>query len=119
MLKGYLKSKSNKTINQRRISAALKHVAPLHQQARNNNTARMLNLIPYRADYFGHKLHLDQNEKLVMYGVTHVIDVDRHSRFVVAAKCMAIKKSKVIYSEVYRLVLNFIFALFFLFKEMM
>ena len=96
--KGYIKSKNNKTISQRRISAALKHVARLHQQARNNNTARMLNPILYRADYFGHKLHLDQNEKLVMYGVTHVIAVDGHSRFVVAAKCMAIKNNKVIYS---------------------
>ena len=119
MLKGYIKSKNNKTISQRRISAVLKHVARLHQQAINNNTARMLNPIPYRADYFGHKLHLGQNEKLVLYGVTHVLAVDGYSRFVVAAKCMAIKNNKVIYSEVYRLVLNFIFALFFLFKELM
>ena len=29
-------------------------------------------LFPYTADYFGHKVHLDENEKLVMYGVTHV-----------------------------------------------
>ena len=119
MLKGYIKSKNNKTISQRRISAALKHVAPLHQQARNSNIARMLSPIPYRADYFGHKLHLDQTEKLVMHGVTHVITVDSHSRFVVATKCMAIKNNKVVYSEVYRLVLNFILALFSLFKELM
>ena len=65
---------------------ALKYDAPLHRQARNNNTARMLNPIPYRADHFGHKLHLDQNEKLVMYGGTHMIAVDGHSRSVVAAK---------------------------------
>ena len=67
MLKGYIKSKNNKTISQRRRSAALKHVDPLHQQARNNIIARMLNPIPYQAYYFGEKLYLDQNEKLVMY----------------------------------------------------
>ena len=50
MLKGYIKGKNNKTSSQRRISAALKHVAPLHQQARNNNTARMLIPISYGAD---------------------------------------------------------------------
>ena len=119
MLKGYIKSKNNKTISQRRISAVRKHVARLHQQARNSNTARIMNPIPYRAYCFGHKLHLDQNEKLVLYGVTHVIAVDGHSRFAVAAKCMAIKNNKVIYSEVYRSVLNFIFVLFFLFKELL
>ena len=27
------------------------------------------NIITYRADYFGRKLHMDQNEKLEMYGV--------------------------------------------------
>ena len=31
-----------------------------------------MNPIPYQADYFGHKLHIDQNEKCVMYGVTHI-----------------------------------------------
>ena len=33
---------------------------------------RLLNPIPYYAQYYGHKLHVDQNEKLVRYGVTHV-----------------------------------------------
>ena len=30
--------------------------------------ANNLNPIPYHAEYFGHKLHMDQNEKLNMFG---------------------------------------------------
>jgi len=40
------------------------------------STSLQTNPVPYHADYFGHKLHIDQNEKLVMYGVTHVTAVD-------------------------------------------
>ena len=29
--------------------------------------------------YFGHKLHIDQNEKLIMFGFTHFIAVDGYS----------------------------------------
>jgi len=39
-----------------------------------------VNPVPYRANYFGEKLHFDQNEKLVTYGVTHVLAVDGYSR---------------------------------------
>ena len=39
-----------------------------------------LNPLPYRAMYFGEKLHLDQNEKCVMFGVTHVVAIDGYSR---------------------------------------
>ena len=35
-------------------------------------TAKKINPIRYHVDYFGHKLHIDQNQKLVMYGVTNV-----------------------------------------------
>uniref|UniRef100_A0A1X7TBU0 Uncharacterized protein n=1 Tax=Amphimedon queenslandica TaxID=400682 RepID=A0A1X7TBU0_AMPQE len=33
---------------------------------------------------FGHKLHLDQKEKLVMFGVTHVLGVDGYSGLIVS-----------------------------------
>ena len=39
--------------------------------------------MPYRADYFSHKLHIKQNEKLEMYGVTYVTAIDGHSRMIV------------------------------------
>jgi len=61
---------------------------------------RAVNLIPYRADYFGHKLHIDQNEKLVMYGVTHVAAIDGHSRYILATSTMPIKNNIVIYDDI-------------------
>ncbi|CAG2216976.1 unnamed protein product [Mytilus edulis] len=50
---------------------------------KENDGARNLNPIPYRAEYFGHKLHCDQNEKLVMFGLTHVAAIDGYSGKVV------------------------------------
>ena len=40
----------------------------------------------------GHKLHIDQNEKLVMFGVTHIIAVDGYSKKIVANATMPVKK---------------------------
>ena len=37
------------------------------------------NTVPYQAAYSGHKLHMDQNEKLAMFGVTHVVAIDGFS----------------------------------------
>ena len=70
MMKVYLSQKHKVNISQRLVALALQVVAPIYHQGRQANTARMINPIPYRADYFGHKLHVDQNEKLLMYGVT-------------------------------------------------
>ncbi|RVE63435.1 hypothetical protein OJAV_G00136250 [Oryzias javanicus] len=50
----------------------------------------------------GHKLHLDQNEKLGMFGVTHVLAVDGYSSKIVAHATMPVKNNLVIYEEVYR-----------------
>lgn len=59
----------------------------------------------------GHKIHIDQNEKLVMFGVTHILAVDGYSSKVVAHTTMPVKNNLRIYEEVYRLVLlNFFLA---------
>lgn len=50
----------------------------------------------------GHKLHLDQNEKLGMFGVTHVLAVDGYSNKIVSNATMPIKNNLVIFEEVYR-----------------
>jgi len=100
-MKGYLDFQHNVKVSQRRVGQALHKVAPHYQTRRQTDTARLLNPIPYRADYFGHKLHIDQNEKLVMYGATHVIGIDGHSRFIVACKTMPIKNNKIIYEHIY------------------
>lgn len=99
---GFVKQNYGVAIGQSRISKALSTIAPRYHQRRKTNTAKLINPIPYRADYFGHKLHLDQNEKLKMYGVTHVAAIDGHSRFVVAGTTMPRKNNLKIYEEIYR-----------------
>ena len=66
------------------------------QRIRNQNS------VPYNAAYFGHKLHLDQNEKLVMFGVTHVIAVDGYSSKIVAFSSMPRKNNLTIYEDIVR-----------------
>ena len=56
----------------------------------------------YTARYFGHKLHLDQNEKLIHYGVTYVLARDGYSGKIVAGALMSIKNNSIIYEQVYR-----------------
>ena len=85
---GYVRKKYKVAIAEKRVGAALSMVSPWYTAQRR----RAVNPIPYRADYFGHKLHIDQNEKLVMCGVTHVAAIDGHSRFVVAATTMSFQK---------------------------
>ena len=102
IIKGYLSQKHKVKISQRRVALALQVVAPIYHQGRQANTARMINSIPYRTDYFGHKLHIDQNEKLVMYGVTHFVAIDGHSRFIPTGSTMPIKNNKTIYKRTFR-----------------
>ena len=70
--------------------------------------ARNLNPIPYHAEYMGHKLHMDQNEKLGMFGVTHVVAVDGNSSKIVANATMPVKNNLFIYEQVYRWVLHYL-----------
>jgi hypothetical protein len=62
-IKGKLEAKNIK-VHDKRVTSSLRRVAPEYHQQRKQNTARLFNPVPYKADYFGHKLHLDQNEKL-------------------------------------------------------
>ena len=85
-----------------RVGAALKTVSPDYAQSRRQGIATLLNPMPYRADNFGEKLHVDQNEKLAMFGVPHVVEVDAHefSRKVVGVT-MSVKNNVAIYEHLY------------------
>ena len=72
MVRGYLLSKGFR-ISERNISSALKVLDPISYEERRNNS---LDPIPYRPRYYGHKLHVDQTEKLVLFGVTSVMARD-------------------------------------------
>ncbi len=63
---------------------------------------RQVNPIPYTATYFGEKLHIDQNEKLIMYGVTHVCAIDGFSGKIVGFVSMAVKNNPIIYEKLYK-----------------
>ena len=63
-----------------RVGRSLQRVTPGPQVARMRRTRRHLNPPPYSACLFGDKVHFDQNEKLAMYGVTHIIAVNGFSR---------------------------------------
>ena len=85
-----------------RVGRVLAEVCSQHHTQRKTNTGKFLNLFPYHADYFGHKRHIDQNEKLVVYGVKHVLAIDCHSRFIAAFLTMPVKDDAIIYGGVYR-----------------
>ncbi|XP_056281865.1 uncharacterized protein LOC130201159 isoform X1 [Pseudoliparis swirei] len=80
-----------------RVGAVLRNIhPPYHKGARN------LNPLPYHAAYVGHKIHMDQNEKIVMFGVTHVLAIDRFSSKIVGQATMPVKNNLTIYNDVYR-----------------
>ena len=74
--------------------ASLRTVNPTYQHARRTATARQMNPIPYRADYFGHKLHIDQNEKMVVWSDTR--------GKIVGFITMPVKNNIEIYSHLFR-----------------
>ena len=52
------------------------------------------------ADYFRHKLQIDQNERFATYGDNHVATIDGHNRFVLATKTTFVKNKIIIYENV-------------------
>ena len=68
-----------------------------------------MNPVPYHASYFGQKLHVDQNEKLVMFGVTHICARDGYSGMVVAFASMSVKNNVEIYKHVFSYNNNIVF----------
>lgn len=90
-------------VGEKRVGQALSSVSPVYTQHRRNHSYRQLNPTPYYAEYFGHKLHLDQNEKLVHFGVTHVAASDGYSGKLLGIVSMPIKNGLIIFEDLYRL----------------
>ena len=101
MMTGYLLSKGER-FSENRVRLSLQRVGPESHERRRSDTIDKTNPIPYTAFYFGHKYHLDQNEKLIRYGVTRVMMVDGYSGFIVSYATMPIKNNLIIYEAVYR-----------------
>lgn len=101
MLKGYLLSKGVAT-SERQLKRILPVVSPQWHAARQKCSHERSNPRIYIANYFGHKLHVDQNEKLVHYGVTYVLARDGFSGKIVGTSIMSLKNNEVIYEDVLR-----------------
>ena len=91
-MQGLLRS-NDIEVSQARIATSLRRVAPVQYHARCVDIYRVLNPAPYRVSYYGEKLHLDQNEKIMMHDVTHVLAVDGYSRKVVGFITLPIKNA--------------------------
>ena len=89
-------------VSQARLAASLRRLAPLQYHARSIDIHRMLNPAPYRASHYGEKLHLDQNEKIAMFGVTHILAVDGYSRQIVGFITLSIKNAIAVYNLLLR-----------------
>ena len=90
-------------VSQRRISRALRAVAPMEHEARARDLLIRTNPVPYFAPYFGFKAHLDQNEKIGQdYGCTHVLMIDGCSTLIVGYTSIPIKNPILIYEYVFR-----------------
>ncbi|XP_030287100.1 uncharacterized protein LOC115590006 [Sparus aurata] len=100
MMTGYLAAKGVKA-SEGRVGKVLRTIHQPYHTARQQGS-RNLNPVPYTAEYMGHKIHIDQNDKLVMFGVTHVMAIDGYSKKIVGHSTMPIKNNIIIYDEVYR-----------------
>ena len=53
--------------SQLRVGQSLQRINPFHHYRRRTRMHSSTNPVSYRSEYFGEKLHIDQNEKLVMF----------------------------------------------------
>ena len=100
-LNGFLRSQGY-VVAEQRLRRSMRRVTPVYVEHRDRNTYRQLNPRPYFAEYFGHKVHLDQNEKLIRYGVTHVAASDGYSGKILGIVSMSIKNPIMIYEKLFR-----------------
>lgn len=86
-----------------KVGQALKQANPEQHHEQQTLSTRHLNPTPYYAEYFGHRLHLDQNENLIQYGAMEVMAVDGYSSFITARSVMSLKNNIIINREDLRL----------------
>ena len=80
----------------------MRRITPTYIEQRHQRTYRQLNPAPYYAEYYSHKMHIDQNEKLVRFGVTHVAASDGCSGKFLGINAMPVKNPILIYNDLFR-----------------
>lgn len=89
-------------VGEQRVRLALGQTTPAYMERRQQRTYRQMNPVPYYAEYFGHKMHIDQNEKLVRFGVTHVAASDGYSGKLLGIISIPVKNNLMIYNDLFR-----------------
>ena len=102
MMKGYLQGHKSLNISERKIRKTFPLVAPQGHSSWVSSARERRNPALYYAQYFGHKLHLDQNEKVVHYRVMYVLARDGFLGKIVAGSIMPCRNNPIIYEEIYR-----------------
>ena len=101
-MNGYLSSSRGIKVSKRKLKTLMPAVSPQGHYSRQRSTQERTNPSVYTARYFGHKIHFDQNEKLVHYGVTYILARDGSSGKIVGRAVMARKNNPIIYDQVHR-----------------
>lgn len=100
LVKGHLLSKGIKA-SEKRIGDMMRELRPREHAVRVGLHRQLRNPIPYTARYFGHKLHIDQNEKLVMHGMCHICAIDGYSSKIIRHCVFPAKNCVDIYADFY------------------
>ena len=87
---------------EKQVGHPLAEVQPDYYLRRLTRTESEMNPHPYFSQYFGHKLHVDQIEKLSMFGVTHVAAIDGYSRKIVGFITLPVKNNVEMYNHLFR-----------------
>ena len=103
-LQGYLRTKSV-NISVKNINKILKESIPTAFTARKNDTFDKTNPTPYFLPSLGYKGDIDQNEKLVRYGVGHADFRDGFSGSIENWITLPSKNPIQLYSQFYRYVI--------------
>ena len=83
------------------IERSLIRLDPDHHQFRATVAYWHTNPGPYFDNNFRKKVHINQNEKLVIFEITHIVAIDRYNDNIVAAVVMPIKNWLSMYEHVY------------------
>jgi len=101
MITGFLASEGVR-VGEQRVGKSLRVVNPDYNCARRTRTEKQVNPVRYYAEYFGHKLHVDQSEKFVMFGCTHICAIDGYSSKIVGFITLPVKNNYRIYADMFQ-----------------
>ena len=100
-MKGYVSATKGCRVSERQLKLFLPAIAPVGHYARQTSSLERSNPAVYSARCFGHKMHIDQNEKLIHFGVTYVMARDGFSGKIVSGAVMPCNNNLIIYEDVY------------------